>query len=90
MQLALVVGASTNVDDETLGEVDSRVAWEGAAGVDGDQELQQVAGHEHAKSSIADCDEGNGDVAWVEVGDWLELLRCSRFKHAEAVGGGSV
>ena len=52
-----------------VGEVDGRVAREGGAGVDGDWELQQVAGHEYAESSIEDCDEGDGNTALVEVGD---------------------
>ena len=58
--------------------------------MDGDWELQQVAGHEYAESSIEDCDEGDGDVALVKVGDWFEVLRCSRFKHVEAVSNGRI
>ena len=90
VQFAFVVRGPTHVDGEALGEVDGRVAWEGGAGVDGDWELQQVAGHEYAESAVADCDEGDGDVALVEVGDRFEVLRRSRFKHAEAVSNGRI
>ena len=90
VKFALVVRGPAHVDSEALGEVDGRVAWEGAAGVDGDWELQQVAGHEYAESSVTHSDEGDGDVALVEVGDRFEVLRCSRLKHAKALGHGRV
>ena len=90
MKLAFVLRGSSYVDDEALGEVDGRVAREGAAGVDGDWELQQVTGHEYAESCVANCDEGDGDIAVVEVGDRFEGLCCSRFKHVEAIGNGRI
>ena len=58
--------------------------------MDGDWELKQVACREYAESSVADCDEGDGDIALVEVGDRFGVLCRSRFKHVEATGNGRI
>ena len=56
----------------------------------GDGELEQVACDENAEGTVANRDEGDGDIAVVKVGDRFEVACCACLEDVEAVGNGRI